>query len=100
MKFDSQFNQSRRQTLLDEEQRLLTAMEQLVAVVRIEKHDVVTNARLSGLSQIPSLKERQPAAKLKASFDRLQVRLQLLVSQVTFDLCEYYMISFAMRWTL
>lgn len=64
------------QTLLDEEQKLLAATELLVAVVRLEKQEVMTNARLSappGLTPAPPVRERQQAARLKAALDKLQV---------------------------
>lgn len=55
---------------------MLAATEQLVAVVRLEKQEVMTNARLSAPSSLTTAlpaRERQQVAKLKAALDKLQV---------------------------
>ncbi|OQR74196.1 hypothetical protein BIW11_09230 [Tropilaelaps mercedesae] len=75
-------NLSCQKTLLDEEQRLLAATEQLVAVVRLEKQEVVTNARLSvppGLTSVPPTRERQQVARLKVALDNLQIKTECVL---------------------
>ncbi|XP_022694820.1 colorectal mutant cancer protein-like isoform X2 [Varroa jacobsoni] len=72
-------------TLLDEEQRLLAATEQLVAVVRLEKQEVMTNARLSAPSSLTTAlpaRERQQVAKLKAALDKLQEKKRSMANEV------------------
>ncbi|XP_022694821.1 uncharacterized protein LOC111263728 isoform X3 [Varroa jacobsoni] len=78
-------NLSCQKTLLDEEQRLLAATEQLVAVVRLEKQEVMTNARLSAPSSLTTAlpaRERQQVAKLKAALDKLQEKKRSMANEV------------------